>query len=829
MKKSISLLCGAVLIAAGCTPWIIQSQARTKAPTPKVEDVAAKTGFALQTGVHVCGVAGCDHDHHQSPTYQKSLKKYNALMDGTAPDRSLGPVSACFHPDTPPETVSAFMDALRNVSDGAWPGGEEGPEYFIGTGWSGTTITWSFVPDGLSISGAAGEPTAPSEIFSRMDSLFAAQGGRATWIARFQAIFDRWEQLSGVDFVRVTSGGNDWDDGAAWGTGSGATRGAIRISMKNIDGTNGILAYNFFPNNGDMVIDRSENWGSSTNFHRFLRNTVAHENGHGMAIEHVCSNNSAQLMEPFLSTAFDGPQHDDIRAMQRLYGDAQEPNASTGAATSIGVIPTNNSVVQVGDVPPDQNHPTMPIPGSSSTLSLHVGSDNDFYSFTVNSSATLNVFADPIGFTYDNNAQAANGSCPTGSSVNSLAQANLRFQILGTNGTTVLLTADSAAVGLTESGSVSLPAAGTYFIRVYPNGTVPQTQLYKLRLQAQGAVNQPPVLGNIGARTFPELANFTLQATATDPDAGQTLTYSLQSAPSGMTITPGGLISWTPTEVQGPGSYTFNVVVTDNGSPVASDSETVTWNVTEVNSAPVLTIPSSINVNEGNTASFTATATDSDNPANTLTYALISPPSGASINPTTGVFSFTPTGAQLGQTFNIQVRVTDNGSPILSDTETVTINSIIVNKTITGTVTLNDWIPDEAGTGFTFELMNVGGSTPIQTATGTLGASGVYGVTVTGLVGGTYDLYIKSSHWLRQKVGSVSVSPAGGSADFSLINGDVNNDNEVGPADFALLSAAFGTFLGDPGYSAAADLNGDEEIGPADFAILSANFGTFGD
>ena len=38
---------------------------------------------------------------------------------------------------------------------------------------------------------------------------------------------------------------------------------------------------------------------------------------------------------------------------------------------------------------------------------------------------------------------------------------------------------------------------------------------------------------------------------ATDPDAGDTLTYSLTTAPTGMTINATtGLISWTPTKAQ---------------------------------------------------------------------------------------------------------------------------------------------------------------------------------------------------------------------------------------------------------------------------------------
>ncbi len=80
-------------------------------------------------------------------------------------------------------------------------------------------------------------------------------------------------------------------------------------------------------------------------------------------------------------------------------------------------------------------------------------------------------------------------------------------------------------------------------------------------------VNTAPVLAAIGNRSVSEgsLLNFT--ATATNPDAGQTLTYSLDSgAPSGATINATtGVFSWTPTESQGGASYSVTVRVTDNG------------------------------------------------------------------------------------------------------------------------------------------------------------------------------------------------------------------------------------------------------------------------
>ena len=71
-------------------------------------------------------------------------------------------------------------------------------------------------------------------------------------------------------------------------------------------------------------------------------------------------------------------------------------------------------------------------------------------------------------------------------------------------------------------------------------------------------------------------------------------------------------------------------------------------------------------VSEGSLLTFTATATDADLPANTKTFSLdAGAPTGASINATTGVFTWTPTESQGAGTYNVTVRVTDNGSPAL--------------------------------------------------------------------------------------------------------------------------------------------------------------------
>ena len=194
-------------------------------------------------------------------------------------------------------------------------------------------------------------------------------------------------------------------------------------------------------------------------------------------------------------------------------------------------------------------------------------------------------------------------------------------------------------------------------------------------------VNREPVLGTIGNKTVNELALLSFSASASDPDEpANTLTYSIVDAPAGANITTGGAFTWTPTEAQGPGSYTFTVVVTDNGSPNLSDEEEITVTVNEVNAAPVLVAIGSKEVDEGDLLTFDVNANDSDLPANTLTYSLdAGAPVGASINPATGVFTWTPTEAQGPNTYSVTVRVTDNGSPVMSDYETISIQVNEVN------------------------------------------------------------------------------------------------------------------------------------------------------
>jgi hypothetical protein len=121
------------------------------------------------------------------------------------------------------------------------------------------------------------------------------------------------------------------------------------------------------------------------------------------------------------------------------------------------------------------------------------------------------------------------------------------------------------------------------------------------------------------------------------------------------------------------------VVVTDNGTPVLSDSKSFTVVVVEVNTAPVLAAIADQTIAEGATLIATNSATDIDLPANVLVFSLTNAPSGMTIDATNGLITWTPTEAQGPSTNLVTVVVTDSGTPALSDSKTFTVVMTAIN------------------------------------------------------------------------------------------------------------------------------------------------------
>jgi len=187
--------------------------------------------------------------------------------------------------------------------------------------------------------------------------------------------------------------------------------------------------------------------------------------------------------------------------------------------------------------------------------------------------------------------------------------------------------------------------------------------------------NRPPVLSLVGSQSVEELSPLQFTALASDPDAGQQLTFRLEAdAPPGTAIDPqSGVFSWTPGEAQGPGSYTFGIRVTDNGVPPRSDVKRVTIAVTESNSAPALDPLAPATLDEGSLLSLTLQASDPDLPPQALRYFLVEAPDGVQLDSETGVLTWIPSEAQGPGNHPIRIRVSDDGVPPLSAERTLQV------------------------------------------------------------------------------------------------------------------------------------------------------------
>ncbi len=372
---------------------------------------------------------------------------------------ALAPKMYCFDPGTPEDVVQSLVNRIYNnpasyISSSRWTATASGT-----TGAQGepTVLTYSFVPDGTTVP----DDPPPNGFGNQVNNIHAMMiakfGSVANGKAKFRQAFNQWQALTGLTYVEETN-----DDGAALFSSPGVlgVRGDIRLSAIPMDGSSGVLAYNYFPNTGDMVLDNAESWQNSSSDYRFFRNVVTHEAGHGIGLSHVCPDDCQFLMEPYICTAYDGPQHDDIRGGQRQYGDTTETNDSPATATSLG-SPANGTT-------------------TVTNLSIDDNGDQDYFAFTVPTNKQITVTVTPVGMFYDQCAQTQACACAAGDTVRTTDDVNLSVRLIGTNGSTILAEASSQPAGVAETiPNTALPTAGTYYIRVY-QGTTNAIQLYNL-------------------------------------------------------------------------------------------------------------------------------------------------------------------------------------------------------------------------------------------------------------------------------------------------------------------------------------------------------------
>jgi hyaluronate lyase len=274
--------------------------------------------------------------------------------------------------------------------------------------------------------------------------------------------------------------------------------------------------------------------------------------------------------------------------------------------------------------------------------------------------------------------------------------------------------------GLTEnSNTINLPTPGQYYYLTmeYFNLSGPGTaalswqppdspkQIIPSANLTPYQNNCPPELLPIADSVVARESLVTFVARATDADgATASLIYSLEpGAPAGATInSSNGVFEWTPSSAQPGGRYKITARVMDAGIPAMTDSQSFTITVLTPNTPPLFPLMSNRQAVPGNLLTVPLGVTDADLPAQTLTCSLVTGPAGAIVD-SAGAFSWTPSAAQASSTNLVTLRVTDNGVPPLSATQSFTVFVSAVNPCVgykgdvaprlagNGLVTIADW------------------------------------------------------------------------------------------------------------------------------------------
>ena len=181
----------------------------------------------------------------------------------------------------------------------------------------------------------------------------------------------------------------------------------------------------------------------------------------------------------------------------------------------------------------------------------------------------------------------------------------------------------------------------------------------------------PNILTNPVSQTvnYASPATFTVAATGI-PDP----TYQWQHAGTNLPSATSAVLTIPTATSADAGPYT--VIVTTSSGTATSSAATLTVNPPP-NTAPVFTAPpagTNIAINVGVNLSVACTATDSDTPAQTLIYSLLTGPSGATLNTNSGVLTWRPTAVQASSSNAVSVVVTDNGIPNLSTTNSFSVS-----------------------------------------------------------------------------------------------------------------------------------------------------------
>jgi len=283
------------------------------------------------------------------------------------------------------------------------------------------------------------------------------------------------------------------------------------------------------------------------------------------------------------------------------------------------------------------------------------------------------------------------------------------------NSLTYGLTSAPAGMSVSESGLISWTAAagGNSVTVSVSNGTKSQSQSFTIPVSDYHplAITSSPNTSAVNG------APYEYQLTVTNMD-NFPLSYSLTTAPAGMTVSPSGTITWVPASAQS-GDTQVTVQVSD-GSSAAPVSQSYTLTVSQYNVPAITAIPSQT-ASEGVLFSYQVVATAPL--GGPLTYSLSGAPGGMGISES-GLITWTPAAGQGASGVSVTVRVQAGPVSANSSTRSFTLNAPYISSTPGATprasvgvlygytVTVNSAGCSGACTPVSYSLINSGATPP---------------------------------------------------------------------------------------------------------------------
>ena len=205
-------------------------------------------------------------------------------------------------------------------------------------------------------------------------------------------------------------------------------------------------------------------------------------------------------------------------------------------------------------------------------------------------------------------------------------------------------------------------------------------------------VNDTPLLDPASGTVDENAANGTVVTTVTSSDIeGNTVMYSITTGNIGgafaidpssgeITVASSALVDFETNP-----SFTLTVQATDDGTPNQSDSVDVVITVVDVNEAPIVNADTFTVADDSGpgTAVGTVTSTDPD-AGQTQSFAITAGNTGGpfAIDPATGEITVATTvDFETTPSYSLTVEVTDDGTPALTGSATITVNVTNVNET----------------------------------------------------------------------------------------------------------------------------------------------------